>query len=47
MNDYSKILYKYEKYFSEIHLITNNNEIDNVEIGFFLRTCRWTTSNLL
>lgn len=35
MNDYSKILYKYEKYFSKIHLITDNNEIDNVQIGFF------------
>ena len=40
MNDYSKIQYKYEKYLSEIHLITDNNEIDNVQIGFFLRTCR-------
>ena len=23
------------KYFSEIHLITDNDEIDNVQIGFF------------
>ena len=40
MNDYSKILYKYEKYFSEIHLITDNDEIDNIPMGFFLRICR-------